>query len=214
MAERADFLEWGGMRQINICGETLPHPGHVCAFFDSREQKYDVLVPFLKDAITAGDDVVNIVDACDEAAHLDTLLNGGVPVDALRSGQLNVKTSEQTYLHGGGNGLPSLLEFLRVSLDRARRDNHCLRTWGEMSWVARGELPLKDVLEYEARVNEVVPDFECTLLCSYDLAYTPPSLVSDILATHPSAIIKGRLRRTPHYVQPTEFLQMLSARES
>ena len=201
------------MRQISLCGETLPHPGHVCAFFDSREEKYDILVPFLQDAITAGDDVVNIIDASDEAAHMETLVNRGVPVAAaMASGQLNVTTSEQTYLNGGTAALPRLLEFLGESLHQAREDNHCLRTWGEMNWVSRGELPLKDVLTYEARVNEILSDFECTLLCIYDLAQSPPSLVTDILATHPSAIIKGRLRRNPHYVQPTEFLQMLKDR--
>jgi hypothetical protein len=50
------------MKMIHLCGETLPHPGHVCAFFDSREQKYETLIPFLNDAISAGDEVINIVD--------------------------------------------------------------------------------------------------------------------------------------------------------
>jgi hypothetical protein len=203
------------MRTVNLCGQTLPHPGHVCAFFDSREQKYDVLIPFLQDAIDAGDNVVNIVDRDDMAGHLDTLVTGGVPVwETIASGQLNVQTSEDTYLREGKDVLPSLLAFLRETLANAKQHQHCVRTWGEMNWVGRGALPITDVLEYEARVNELLPDFECTMLCVYDLAHTPSSMVSDVLATHPFAIIKGRLRENPYYVQPGEYLDMLSNRQA
>ena len=203
------------MRSIHLCGQTLPHPGHVCAFFDSQEQKYEVLIPFLKDAITAGDDVINIVDARDRTAHLNTLAQGGVPVEpAMANGQLNVLTSEETYLQNGDDVLPRLLGFLGEKLQQAKDEKHCLRTCGEMNWVGRRVLPIEDVLEYESRVNNFLPDFECTLLCIYDLPSTPTSLMMDILATHPFAIINGRLRENPHYVQPVEFLQMLRTRRS
>ena len=203
------------MRTIQLCGEALPHAGHVCAFFDSREKKYETLIPFLKDAIAAGDEVINIVDADDHALHLDTLLQGGVPVRApLDSGRFNLLTSEETYLQDREDALPRLLGFLDQALERAQTEGHCLRTWGEMNWVARDLLPVEMVLEYEARVNECLTDDECTLLCIYDLALVTPSLMLDILATHPSAIINGRLRRNSHYVEPEEYLGMLRARRS
>ena len=201
------------MRRIHLCGETLPHPGHVCAFFDSRDQKYDILVPFLTDALAAGDEVVNIVDAADRTAHVDTLVERGVAVPAaLTSGQFNVFTSEETYLRGGEETLPRLLDFLRQTLERSKQENHCVRTWGEMNWVGRGLLPIRDVLTYEARVNQFLPDFECTLVCAYDLAQTSSLVLADILATHPWAIIKGRLRKNPYYVPTPEYLSMLSTR--
>lgn len=201
------------MRKVQLCGEVLPHPGHVCAFFDSRDQKYDILVPFLNDAIAVGDDVINIVDECDRAAHLDTLSDGGIPVHAaIETGKLKVLTSEQTYLQEGADVLPRLLDFLRETLDRAQEEKHCVRTWGEMNWVERDAVPIEDVLEYEARVNEFLPDFECTLLCVYDLARIPTALLTDILATHPSAIINGQLRKNSYYVEPHEYLDMLRDR--
>ena len=99
-------------------------------------------------------------------------------------------------------------------LASAKANNHCVRTWGEMNWISRGAMPIEDVLAYEARVNELLPDFECSMLCIYDLAHTPTSLVSDVLATHPFAIIQGRLRRNPYYVQPGEYLEMLGTRKA
>ena len=201
------------MRSIDLCGETLPHAGHVCAFFDSREQKYETMIPFLQDAIAAGDSVINIVDDCDRAAHLDTLQREGVPVGrAMGNGTLRMFTSEQTYLQPGHDTLPRLLGFLRKELELAKDDNRCLRTWGEMNWIERNEVPIAAVLEYEARVNELFPNFECTLLCIYDLAKISAVRMADILMTHPSAIINGRLRRNPHYVEPEEYLHMLRTR--
>ena len=203
------------MRSVHLCGEVLPHPGHVCAFFDSRDQKYEILIPFMKDAVAAGDNVIHIVDSRARAAHIDTLSENGVPVDDIMGkGQLSVFTSEETYLREGEDVLPGLLEFLRQALERAQQQNHCLRTWGEMTWVESGGVPIEDVLEYEARVNELYPDFECTLLCIYDLARISSALMTDLLLTHPYAIIDGRLRKNSFYVQPDEYLEMLRARGS
>lgn len=201
------------MRTISLCGETLPHAGHVCAFFDSRDQKYDVLIPFFKDAILAGDEIVNIVDAADRSAHLESLLDGGVPIRAaMDNGQLSVFTSEETYLQDDDDTLPKLLEFLKETLSTAKAENRSLRTCGEMNWIHRSTLPVEEILTYEARVNDLVPDFECTLMCIYDTASLSSSMMLDILATHPAAIINGRLRKNPNYVQPAEFLEMLRAR--
>ena len=201
------------MRTVQLCGEAVPHPGHVCAFFDSRDEKYDILAPFLKDAITVGDDVVNIVDASERATHLNSLSDHGVPVHAaMGTGKLKVFTSEETYLQEGKDVLPRLLGFLGETIERAKEENHCVRTWGEMNWVERETVPIEDVLEYEARVNELFSDVECTMLCVYDLARIPTSLLADILATHPSVIIQGRLRKNEHYIEPQEYLEMLRSR--
>jgi hypothetical protein len=202
-----------GQRRITLCGNVIPHPGHVCAFFDSREQKYDTLIPFFADGIAEGDWIINIVDEDDHDDHLQTLEAAQVPVqDALQREQLKVFTAESTYLEEGITNLDRLLDMLRVTLESATREHQCVRTCGEMNWIGRTKMPVKTVLEYEARVNTVVGAGECTMLCVYDMAETPSSIVSDILATHPFAIIKGRFRPNPYYVQPEEYLQMLAGR--
>jgi hypothetical protein len=203
-----------GQHHVTLCGESVPHAGHVCAFFDSRAQKYDILTPFLKEGIDAGDRVINIVDAAHRDAHVRQLTDAGVPVDAaIATGQLQLSTSEETYLQDGLVNLDGMLELVSDTIDGARRHDQCVRTCGEMNWIGRTRLPIHTILSYEARVNHLVPLNRCvTLLCVYDLAETPTALVSDILATHPFAIIKGRFRRNEYYVQPEEYLQMLKSR--
>lgn len=199
-------------REIHLCGERVPHPGHVCAFFDSREQKYATLGPFLIDAIAAGDRVINIVDERGRKDHLKALAAAHVPVTyAAERGQLKLLTSEETYLREGEVSLDPLLDLLRHEMEAAKHEDRCIRTWGDMNWIGRSRMPIERVLEYEANVNRFMPDFTCTLLCVYDLAFTASALVSDILATHPFAIIKGRLRENPYFVKPDEYLRMLRA---
>lgn len=201
-------------RVVTLCGERMPHSGHVCAFFDSNAQKYDIIAPFFRDAIDSGDRVINVVDAARRDTHIKTLKRAHVPVaSAIASDQLRLFTSEETYMRDGVETLQGMLDLLREALEEAEREGRGVRTCGEMNWITRSRMPVEEVLEYEARVNEFVPTFACTLLCVYDLATTPSVLISDILATHPYAIINGRLRPNPYVVSPTAYLEMLRARK-
>ncbi len=196
---------------ITLCGEPVVRPGHICAFFDSRSEKYEILAPYFNEGLAAGDHVINVVDADSRGEHLRNLAENDVVLEpAMTTGQMRVLTSEETYLKEGTYDLEGMLELLRETLETARRDGHRVRTCGEMNWIERSEISSQRVMEYEARVNQFLPTFDCTLLCVYDLAHTRPAMLSDILATHPFAIIKGRARPNPYFVPPEEYLEMMS----
>ena len=132
----------------------------------------------------------------------------------MNRGQYRLLTAEETYLRDGAVELDGMLDLLREALESAKRDGTRVRTCGEMNWVARSSMPTEHVMTYEARVNEFVPTFQCTLLCVYDLALMRTGMVADILATHPAAIINGQLRPNPYYVEPSAFLHMLRQRSA
>jgi hypothetical protein len=53
------------MRRIDsptLAGATLDRSYHVCAFFDSRDDEYQVLAPFYREGIEWGEKAVHIVD--------------------------------------------------------------------------------------------------------------------------------------------------------
>ena len=206
----------GGRRPapIHICGEEIPHAGHICAFFDSRAEKYRVLAPFLAEGIAQGDRIINVVDADIRDDHVRTLAAADVPVtSAIKRGQYQLLTAEETYLREGTINLDDMLRLLREALDSAERDGTCVRTCGEMNWIGRSSMPSDEIMAYEARVNEFVPTFQCSLVCVYDVAMMRSGMIADILATHPFSIINGRLRRNPVYVKPDAFLEMLEQRK-
>lgn len=204
-----------GPHSIHLYGQAIPHAGHICAFFDTRKEKYRVLAPYFTEGIADGDRIINVIDASERDHHLRELERADVPVGkAMNRGQYQLLTAEETYLRDGALELDGMLDLLREALESAKRDGTRVRTCGEMNWVARSSMPTEQVLTYEARVNEFVPTFQCTLLCVYDLALMRTGMVADILATHPAAIINGRLRPNPYFVEPAAFVHMLRQRSA
>lgn len=195
-------------RTISLCGKKLERPGHICAFFDSREQEYDILAPYFAEGIECGEEVVTIVDADDMRTHAARLKAHGIPVDAaLDSGQLKILSSEETYTLSGRFSSQRMYELLQGALADAQRNNRRVRTAGVMGWSTRGHPGTEELMEYEAKVNVLVPMYDCTLLCVYDLSEMSGSMVMDVLATHPY-VIRGRsILQNPYYVPPIDVLK-------
>ena len=194
---------------IRLCGDEVPHSGHICALFDSRVEQYAVIAPYIIDALHAGDQVFNMFSAVPRDEHIRALVEAGVPVaEGERSGQLHILQAPECYQRDGRLDLDNVLELLRELLTTAERDGRCVRACGEMGWVSRVPADIPHILEYEARVNLVL-GAECTLLCMYDMATTPKSMVAGIMATHPWAIVNGRLRPNPGYMPPEDYISML-----
>ena len=196
--------------RITLCGEKIDRPGHVCAFFDSRTEKYDTLAAYFAEGLAEGERIINVVDGDARSEHMHQVKARNVPLeDAIAGDDFTLLTSEETYLKDGAMDLEGMMDLLRDALETARTEGRRVRTCGDMTWVSRTRVPMQRVMEYEARVNELVPTFDCTLLCVYDLADVTTTLMSDILATHPFAILNGRARANPYYIPPAEYLEML-----
>ena len=60
-----------------------------------------------------------------------------------------------------------------------------------MEWALTGLPGTEDLIEYEIRVNYVIPKYEDTVVCTYDLTKFGASAAMDALRTHPFVIIGG-----------------------
>src|SRR5271154_5081270 len=63
---------------IYIAGSKLGVPRHVCAFFNSEDEKYRVLLPFIKDGFECGDKAVHVINPDQHADHLQRLAEVGI----------------------------------------------------------------------------------------------------------------------------------------
>jgi hypothetical protein len=83
-----------------------------------------------------------------------------------------------------------------------------------MEW-ALVDLPgIDDMIEFEARVNYVVPKYEDPVICAYDLSKFGASTVMYALRTHPVVIIGGLLQENPFYADPDDFLREIREQRS
>jgi hypothetical protein len=75
-----------------------------------------------------------------------------------------------------------------------------------MEWSLLDKLGVDDLLEYETRLNYVIPKYDDAVICTYDLSKFGASVVIDALRTHPVVLIGGLLQENPFFVPPDQFL--------
>jgi hypothetical protein len=196
---------------IVFAGALLGDQRHVCAFFDTPEEEYRTMIPFMRDAIEQGERSVSIVPKA-RGDFLDRMRAAGIDVDtARRERQLDVLSSEDTYLPGGHFGAGDMLGRLGALLDEGRTFGFPLtRLSGHC------ELPLTSqhdaFLEYETRLNLMLTRYCDPVICIYDRRKVTTGLAYDVLRTHPVTLVGGVLQENPFYVSPEVFLIELRGR--
>ena len=89
-------------RQVRLAGSVLGPSRHVCAFFHSKDEEYDVLLPFIKEGFEHGDKAYHIVDSRRRPEHRRRLQAAGIDTAAAeRRGQLDIRAWEDAYLRDG-----------------------------------------------------------------------------------------------------------------
>jgi hypothetical protein len=69
-------------------------------------------------------------------------------------------------------------------------------------------------VEYEMRLNDVLPRYDDPVICTYDANLLNANLALDILRTHPVAIIGGVLVENSFFSSPEAFLREVRERTS
>lgn len=201
-------------RPMRLAGRTLKETRHVCAFFRSREEQNQVFMPFFKEGYERGEKLFHIVDSRLRGEHMAACRSCGIDVEsAERSGQLEVLGWEDAYLKDGYFDGDRMIRILEEVLQEGRRKFGMIRLMGNMEWSLETLPGVTDIIEYESKLNYVLPKYEEPVICVYDLNKHSGAVVMDILRTHPLVIIGGVLQENPLYVHPDEFLAELKQRK-
>jgi MEDS: MEthanogen/methylotroph, DcmR Sensory domain len=186
---------------------------HVCAFFNGLDEHYRVLRSFIKGGFDQGDRAFHLVDPERREEHLTRLADAGIDVkEALDSGQLEVRPWQDGPLRGDRFDQDTWLAgFEQVLQSGATAGYAQTRFLSQMEWALEGLPGVEDMIEFESRVNHVVPKYSDAVICSYDLSKFGASTVMSALRMHPLVIIGGLLHENPFYVEPDQFLVELRA---
>ena len=200
------------LRPVTMCGRKLANATHICAFFESEKQEYDCLVPYFSEGLEQGEQVVTIRDAAQCKPHTEKL-RARMPQsieEPIRSNQLRVVASEETYLVDGCFESERMYNMLEEVLKAAGSGPFKrVRTCGDMTWALRDMPGTDELMEYESRVNKLTTEHDCTLMCVYDVNKFSGRAVMDVLATHPMVVMGDRIYENPYYVEPRDFLKKL-----
>jgi hypothetical protein len=202
-------------RSVRLAGSELTCSCHACAFFHSDDEEQQVLGPFAKDGLGGDHRFVQIIDEKHRDDRARRLEAEGIDVAAATArGQLDMRAWENAYLSGGKGFDPdSMLALIQEVLKEGRNSGYSMtRLWANMEWALEDLPGGEQIVEYEARLNHVLPKYDDVVVCTYDLNRFSAATVMDILRTHPQVIIGGMLQQNPFFVPPDQFLAELRAR--
>lgn len=200
---------------ITFAGSELGDQRHICAFFNTPSEEYRLTLPFIKDGLERGERAFHIVGPAGKDDHRRRLESAGVRFDEIqRKGQLEVRTWEQAYLRDGRFNQHAMLSLIQEVLEEGTAKGFPLtRLVAHMQWALEDRPGVADLLEYETRLNYVLPKYKDPVVCTYDATKFSASLVLDILRTHPTVLVGGTLHVNPFYVQPDELLKEITERK-
>ncbi len=201
---------------VEFARGTLGRQRHICAFFNSTDEEHRVLRSFIKDGFDRGDKAFHLVDPKRREDHLRRIAEAGINVqEAMDTGQLEVRPWQDAPLRGGRFDQDTWLASFEQVLQSGPVAGYAqTRFLAHMEW-ALVDLPgVEDLIEFETRVNYVVPKYDDIVICAYDLSKFGASVVMDALRTHPVVIIGGVLLENPFFVPPDQFLLEIRERRS
>jgi hypothetical protein len=193
---------------VQLAGGVLGRHRHICAFFNSIDEQHRVLRSFIKDGFERGDKAFHLVDPELREEHLKRLAEAGIDVqEGIDTGQLEVRPWQDAPLRGGRFDQDAwLTSFEQVVQSGPAAGYRQTRFLAHMEW-ALVDLPgVENLIEFETRVNYVVPKYDDMVICAYDLSKFGASVVMDALRTHPAVIVGGVLQENPFFVPPDQFL--------
>lgn len=193
---------------LKLGSEALARHRHLCAFFSSQEEQSEFLLPFVREGLEQGERGFHIVDPARVHEHRAQLVTSGIPVDVLeREGRLEVRAWEQAYLRNDRFDQSAMLSLIEEVLQGGAAQGAPLtRLVANMEWALLDKPGVDDLVEYETRLNYVLPKYSDPVICTYDISKFSTGVLMDILRTHPVAIVGGLVHENPFFVPPGELL--------
>jgi len=181
---------------------------HLCLIYETREEQFSAVIPFMKIGLERGEQCVYIVDDNTAAMVIDRMKGAGIDVEsAVESGRLTIASKQDAYLKQGYFDPDWMIGFLKQATDEAKAAGFsALRVTGEMTWVLGGDPGTERLMEYEAKLNYFFPEHDALAICQYNRDFFPPGIIKDVIATHPLVICGGMVCSNFYYIPPDEFL--------
>jgi PAS domain S-box-containing protein len=181
---------------------------HLCLIYETPEEQFGALVPFIRFGLERGERCVYIADQNTAEQVLDTLDAAGIDVAAATDRDaLSVVTKREAYLRDGYFDPERMIALLADSVETARGSGfRALRVTGEMTWALGGAAGSERLMEYESKLNHLFPAADIVAICQYNRRWFPAELIKQVIETHPLVIHGATVCRNPYYVPPEEFM--------
>jgi hypothetical protein len=187
---------------IGVATLTIPTRTHLCAFFRGPAERDEIMFPFVREGLRAGDKCLCVFDAVDQH-ELESRL--GNEIDVAHAGNsLDIMRSTDTYLGRGPFSAAGMLNFWHEWTSAALADGTFpfARIAGEMTAAISNIVGPDELFTYESELNRFVVEHPQVILCLYDLDQFSGQMFVDILRTHPKVLMGSTILDNIYYIEP------------
>jgi hypothetical protein len=191
-ARIAFFSEYSKSESLTALG--IERGDHVGFFFETRNEQFEWVCPFIREGIVRNDLCLYIVSENTIPAVLSHLSDSGVETDgAQKDGALQLMTKEQSFYKYGLFDPETMISHLKELESYALSMGFSgLRASGEMGWAIDTPDALLTLRKYEAELHRNFGP-KLTGLCQYDLTRIDDEIISEMVRIHPKIIARGRV---------------------
>lgn len=188
--------------------ERLTPHHHLCLLYETPEEQFSAVAPFLHIGLCRGEKCLYITDDNSPARVLEALSAAGIDTaGAVKSGALAVEGPHELYLGKGCFDPDATLDLLREAAESALRSGFtALRLAVEMTWALSGAPGAEKFVAFESGFNMLLSRSCMLAACQYDCRRFSPETLRKVLYTHPFILSRGMVYRNFYYVPPEEFL--------
>ncbi|MCX6732048.1 MAG: MEDS domain-containing protein [Candidatus Roizmanbacteria bacterium] len=183
---------------------------HLSSIYQNKEQQFSLIVPFVMDGLNNNNKCIYVVNENSREEVIFEFENAGFNIETyIASKQFVILTAEDTYLKDGYFGVEKILNFIEETNNTAIKDGYNgLRGIGEMSWALADIAINEKLIEYEIKLNKFLTNKRIVLLCQYNESKFSHDILNNIVRTHESIVIYGKLYKNKYfYIAPSYFNQ-------
>jgi hypothetical protein len=146
---------------IHFAGSTLDRYRHVCAFVDDADQEHRIMDSFVVEGLMRDEKAFHIVDPEQRLDYVGRLEKAKIDMRRLLdSGQFELRTWDEAYLREGHFDKDAMLALIQEVLDGSKREGFPLtRLVAHMEWSLQDRPGVEDLVEYETRLNYILPRY-------------------------------------------------------
>jgi len=174
-----------------VIPEVVPSGTHLCQFYETRDDLLEVLVPFFREGLLGHEACLWITDEPISADDARRALETALPdVDKyLASGQLQIRTHRDWYLHNGRFDIEAVLAGWAAKVAAALAAGYT----GVRATAAADKLQnanWSDLMAYEEQVQAVLGQVPIVALCSYPLDQCSAARFLEVVNLHDCALVR------------------------
>lgn len=192
---------------FGLAGVDLEAGDHLCAMYMGQQERDEIVLPYLRAGLRAGDKCLCIIDSSPLGDLLASIGDEQEVQGYVNSQQLEMHTANEAYLRTPPFTTEAMLEYWESTVGAAVTTGPYgfARVTGEMPWEMRTLPGRTEFFRYEGALNRFAPRYPQVILCLYDLQRFGGGFLVDLLRTHPKLLMGGLVLENPHYRAPDDL---------